>query len=194
MDNCENCPFSKKHCQKPKNIHVKQNINGEVSEYHCCEDCSSQIIPNMPIHIMTPVMPMMLPGFSMMPVVSIQPMIATLMSNFQKLQKMEEDADPALGVHCPGCGATISDLRNIGRFGCAECYQTFKDQIEILLPQAHAGATRHCGKRPKCSVDALKKEMQKAVSEERYEDAAKFRDRIKELEKLANGDNIKTPN
>ncbi len=188
------CPFSKKPCDKNKCVHVKQVINGNVSEFWCCHDCANQIIVS-PTDIMMPKLPgfvaMPLPVMQIMP--QIMPLANALLHNFHKLQTMEREAEPIAEPRCEGCGASLTDVQSVGRFGCPKCYESFREQVDCILPQAHAGATKHVGKRPKCSIEALKNEMQKAVDEERYEDAAKFRDRIRELEKGVQGDNLKTP-
>jgi len=93
-------------------------------------------------------------------------------------------------VKCPACGFDYSDFKKAGRFGCAECYTAFEAQLIPLLRQIH-GSTQHDGKAPsqvgpkaimrKELID-LKEELSNAINDERYEDAARIRDRIKALE------------
>ncbi len=47
---------------------------------------------------------------------------------------------------CPTCHATLSDFRESGRLGCAECYRTFEGSLRDLLRRLH-GSSRHVGKR-----------------------------------------------
>jgi protein arginine kinase activator len=54
---------------------------------------------------------------------------------------------------CPSCGFTAAQLKKIGRMGCPECYDTFRDGIEGLLRGMHKG-TRHVGKRPSAIISA----------------------------------------
>lgn len=93
-------------------------------------------------------------------------------------------------VKCPACGFDYSDFKKAGRFGCSECYTAFEAQLIPLLRQIH-GSTQHDGKAPsqvgpkavmrKELID-LKEELSKAIQDERYEDAARIRDQIKNLE------------
>ena len=93
-------------------------------------------------------------------------------------------------VKCPACGFDYSDFKKSGRFGCADCYMAFETQLIPLLRQIH-GSTQHEGKSPeklgpkaiiRQELMDLKEELSRAVSEERYEDAAQIRDRVKRLE------------
>jgi protein arginine kinase activator len=54
---------------------------------------------------------------------------------------------------CPSCGFTAAQLKKIGRMGCPECYDTFREGIEGLLRGMHKG-TRHVGKRPSAIITA----------------------------------------
>jgi protein arginine kinase activator len=94
-------------------------------------------------------------------------------------------------VHCSLCGYAYSSFRQIGRFGCPECYQSFRSQILPLLRQIH-GSTTHRGKSPeqlgpqaelKRELVRLKEELARLVELEEYEKAAEVRDKIKEMEK-----------
>jgi protein arginine kinase activator len=100
------------------------------------------------------------------------------------------------GVRCPACGFSQADFKKTGRLGCAECWNTFEPQIEPLLKAMHKGE-RHVGKVPTKAahtqilsekIKLLTDELQKAVSEEKYEDAAEIRDKIRDIEtKLKSG-------
>ena len=112
-------------------------------------------------------------------------------------------------LQCRNCGTTFDDFLNSGIFGCDECYDTFEDRIEPLLRKIQ-GANKHVGRgyrsddptskvnknkdktsnkeenkedKNKIKLDKLQKDLQKAIKDERYEDAAKIRDEIKEIEK-----------
>ena len=94
-------------------------------------------------------------------------------------------------LKCPKCGLTYEDFKKVGRLGCGECYNAFKEALVPLLKRIH-GSTQHCGKSPKKiakivktknELDVLKEKLQKAVQKEDFEEAAKVRDKIKEIEK-----------
>ncbi len=92
---------------------------------------------------------------------------------------------------CQRCGYTYEDFKKNGRLGCAKCYQTFSEELYPLINKIH-GSTEHIGKYPqkqmkikkkKDEISILKKRLAKLVQEERYEEAAIVRDKIKEIEK-----------
>ena len=103
---------------------------------------------------------------------------------------------------CKSCGTTFDNFVNSGEFGCSSCYDLFEDRITPILRNLQ-GATRHAGrgyraikpstgdektsakktvKKEESQIEKLQKDLQKAIKDERYEDAAKIRDEIKKLE------------
>jgi protein arginine kinase activator len=106
-----------------------------------------------------------------------------------------EDSDPparsgAGGLGCPVCGFTQHDFKKAGRLGCAACYGTFRVEIDNLLKTIHKGV-RHVGKVPtQAAVTAsmahgrledLRRDLNRAVGEENFEEAARLRDEINHL-------------
>mgnify|MGYP002547266479 CR=1 FL=1 len=94
-----------------------------------------------------------------------------------------------------------------GLLGCENCYNVFSNKIDSLLKNIH-GSNRHVGRISKfiensnnlgdfkpvekkiktnkteraSKIEELKEKLNKAIKEERYEDAAKIRDEIKKEE------------
>jgi protein arginine kinase activator len=103
----------------------------------------------------------------------------------------QEGEEPgALQHECSVCGIKFVDFRNTGRLGCPHDYQEFREELTPLLENIH-GETRHCGKTPRrlpqnkqtqSELIQLRKQLLSAVSREAYEEAAKLRDRIRQLE------------
>lgn len=96
------------------------------------------------------------------------------------------------GATCGGCGATLQDIRQTGRLGCAECYRVFDGALRDLLRRLH-GATVHLGERyaapgavPSAArgeeVAALREQLRLAVETENFELAAELRDRLRAAE------------
>jgi protein arginine kinase activator len=94
------------------------------------------------------------------------------------------------GRECPHCGMKFVDFRNSGRLGCPHDYHEFREELTQLLENIH-GETRHCGKVPRrlpqskqtqSELVQLRKALQQAVTREAYEDAARIRDRIRQIE------------
>ncbi len=94
-------------------------------------------------------------------------------------------------LRCPHCGIAFEEFRTKGRFGCPRDYEVFAERLNPLLDKIH-GAHRHTGRLPRGRVTvetewadrllALRRELQDAVRTESYEDAARIRDAIRELE------------
>ncbi|MEX2580174.1 MAG: UvrB/UvrC motif-containing protein [Verrucomicrobiales bacterium] len=125
------------------------------------------------------------------------------------LEGMGEEAKTETAVAtddltCGSCGFTQTDFKKTGRFGCAECYHVFDEGLEGLLEAMHKH-THHVGKVPSTfpelpqrneeerpneemesspldKLSELKKALSKSVDEEDYEEAARLRDAISQLE------------
>jgi protein arginine kinase activator len=81
-------------------------------------------------------------------------------------------------LRCPHCGITFDEFRTKGRFGCPRDYEVFEARLNPLLDKIH-GSHRHTGRLPRLK---LRRELQEAVKREEYENAARLRDRIREIE------------
>ena len=98
-------------------------------------------------------------------------------------------SDELSRLKCPACGIRYMEFRNSGRLGCPYDYEEFREELVPLLESIH-GETRHCGKTPRRSQNKeaqseliqLRKQLQQAVTREAYEEAARLRDRIRQLE------------
>jgi len=92
---------------------------------------------------------------------------------------------------CRGCRMTIADFKVKGRLGCPRCYETFHDELVPLLQRVHE-ATSHRGRMPSRTAtieggapDALadlRRRLDDAIRNERYEDAARLRDELRKAE------------
>ena len=106
-------------------------------------------------------------------------------------------------LKCDNCGMTYDEFMKEGKFGCSNCYSIFDSKIEPILKRIH-GESKYLGRKgkvPKLTVNKkeepveevkndkendiaeLKKELKKLIKEEKYEEAAVLRDKIKDLEK-----------
>ena len=94
---------------------------------------------------------------------------------------------------CPVCKTSLREFKSSGKLGCPNCYDMFRDEISSVLKriapyETHKQETIKTikTKPQKLSKDeqikALREEMKQAVSEERYEDAAKIKKQITKLE------------
>ena len=155
---CDNCS------EKPATIHVIKLINGHKEEINLCEECAKKM--SIPIKNFT-----------------IQELLGGMLGGNQVENKPEPGA-------CPTCHFEYSQIQNNGRLGCPDCYTQFRQPLTQVLRRVH-GSTTHEGKVPKRTqsalvevrrLNALRQEMNEAVSTENFERAAQIRDEIKLLQ------------
>lgn len=155
-------------CKKPCSVFFTQIVNGEAGKVSMCGDC---------------------------------PMAKSLQDPAQlgllsQLIGPTKTAPVAAGEKCPVCGFTPGDFKKLNRLGCPHCYEYLSgflgDLIRHVQPQAE-----HHGKAPHhhegtLALSRLKNariELESAVSREKFEDAARLRDEIRELEKKIESEN-----
>ncbi|MBV9867743.1 MAG: UvrB/UvrC motif-containing protein [Abitibacteriaceae bacterium] len=102
---------------------------------------------------------------------------------------------PIPTVRCSKCSTTWDRLRQDGRVGCSHCYIVFEEQLRDVMNRVQRAA-EHTGKHPRTAekrrrrlehlrarrdhrLEMLNRRLQEAVAAEKYEDAAKLRDKIK---------------
>jgi len=165
--NCQECN------QRPATIHLTQMFNGKKEETHLCEYCAAK----------KGAMLFNADEFS----------IPNLLGSFLGYQvnlpgAKEAQTPPNI---CTSCGSCFADITKTGKLGCADCYNTFVQELEPTLRRIH-GNSQHIGKIPargggkvliKKQIEKLKEQLQEAVASEKYELAAEIRDSIKNIEK-----------
>lgn len=89
---------------------------------------------------------------------------------------------------CPNCKTRLSEFLKTHYVGCPDCYTAFASAIAAMLPQIQGGTHHvprgHMGNAVKTKEDTvreLKREMQKASDEMRYDDAAKIYNKLKDM-------------
>jgi protein arginine kinase activator len=158
-------------------VHLTEIIDDQMSELHLCEECARKKSTQM----------------------EQQFGLADLLAGLAEFEKPTQEKE-IISLKCPSCGLTYQDFKKIGRLGCGECYTTFKKFLGPLLKRIH-GSCIHNGKYPpsrmlrprKKKMDAdiagqtdtqgLRQKLAKAIEMEAYEEAARIRDQIKELQK-----------
>jgi protein arginine kinase activator len=177
---CDNCK------ENQANVKYTQIINGKKQEMNLCEECSQKLgITNMNFE-----MPITFSSFFGDFFKEFEN------SSFMPMLKSKEE------LKCKNCGLTFEEFMNNGKFGCANCYDAFQSEIDPILKKIQ-GSNRHIGrlgevkkaeklnitntpdeqeKEQKSETQELKEELKKAVQEENYEEAARIRDKIKEIE------------
>ena len=91
---------------------------------------------------------------------------------------------------CDRCGMSFLEFRHGGLLGCPHDYEAFTAALNPLLERAQEGASHHVGKVPthaggdekrQGELLRLRAELKEAVRREEYEQAARIRDKIKEM-------------
>ena len=94
------------------------------------------------------------------------------------------------GPECPSCGLTFPKFLDIGKFGCADCYDTFRGNLPHVFGKLHNGHSTHTGKIPvsfneiyavKKKIEEIRVKMKEAVEAEHFEEAAALRDEANTL-------------
>lgn len=154
-------------CAKAATLHITEVVSDDqFEELHLCEECANKYLYE----------PQQQGGLS---------------KGGDAGQAEESDEASALNQReCPNCGIKFVEFRNSGRLGCPHDYQEFREELSALLENIH-GETKHCGKTPRrlpqnkqtqSELIQLRKQLQQAVNKEAYEEAARLRDKIRQLE------------
>ena len=147
-------------------FHLTQVIEGKVQKVDLCEACAkAKGVTDSA-------------GFS----------LADLVVGLGASKEIER-ASTGAATQCPDCGFTQTDFKKTGRLGCPTCWTTFEAGLAVLLKTIHKGE-QHIGKVPARAVktiqatekiETLEAALKKAITDERFEDAAALRDRIQAL-------------
>lgn len=155
---CEKCS------KRNATYHMTAIENNKKTESHLCEECAKGAGV----------------GFK------FGPSVSDLLGGLGK-----KSVGSGSGKKCASCGNTLAQIQQSGRVGCANDYEVFAEEMKAILQHIH-GSTTHAGKVPgrpapdrRMILDAelakIKKELDVIVKAEKYEEAAKIRDRIKEI-------------
>lgn len=176
---CERCK------KKKATIHLTEILKNIKSEVHLCDECAKSIGLNAKLSKIS---------------LSVQDMLTFI--DYNEPEKKEIVLNKSI---CPNCGMTSEEYIKNGILGCSECYFTIEKNNSKLFEKINK---RHIGKKPinyienknnntkaigdnniiykhfEENIVNLHKKLNEAVTEERYEDAAVIRDKIKEKEKI----------
>jgi protein arginine kinase activator len=166
---CQNCE------KRKATVHLTKIINGKKTEVYLCENCAAEKSDlDFPFEGKFP----------------LQQFFSSIIGMLPPGEELLHSL-PGGGLQCPDCGLTYDQFGQIGRFGCAECYKSYGENLIPLLRRLH-GNQRHIGKIParvghflkqKKEIENLRIELQKKIEEEAFEEAAHLRDEIRRLEK-----------
>ncbi len=183
---CQNCG------ENEANFRYTEIINGVKKEIALCEECKQKLG---------------LQGLDFNIPINFSSFFGDFLNEYDDSSLFPMLTKPKQ-LKCDNCGMTYDEFMKDGKFGCSNCYNIFDSKIEPILKRIH-GESKYLGRKgklPKMSeniteedephystskaepnnesdITELKKELKKLIKEERYEEAAVLRDKIKELEK-----------
>lgn len=163
-------------CNKvPATVHVIRIQNNKVIEVHYCAQCN-----------------LLKSNFNQEnSKLSILGDIYNQLMNTENLNADIPSDNSTRNKACLVCGLTYEKFKEIGKLGCPDCFQTFKDTLVYLLRRMH-GSIQHIGKNPAQVSDLvfrnkqileLRQQLLYAIKSEDYEQAAKLRDLIQQTER-----------
>ncbi len=170
---CQNCN------KNEANAYIRKNINGKITEMHLCSECAEKLG--------------LMHDFTVENIFG-DTFFGNLLSAGLDSMNILSSVD-----RCEYCGSTFNDIVKSGLVGCAHCYDKFSDKLEDSIAKIH-GKTSHIGKNisyteekeednieqnksEKDELTSLKEELNAAIEDQRFEDAAILRDKIKALSK-----------
>jgi protein arginine kinase activator len=154
-------------CHNAATLHITEILGEEkFEELHLCEQCANKYLQDQ------------------------QPDKGGGSKGSEEAATEGDEGGALSQQECPHCGLKFLEFRNSGRLGCPDDYQVFREELMPLLESIH-GETRHCGKMPRrlphnkqmqSELIQLRNRLKQAIGKEDYEEAARLRDRIRQLE------------
>ncbi len=156
-------------------IHLTEIVNHQMIEIHLCDPCAQEKGTDFKTHFQAPDL-----------------------TSMMGMEKIIKPAEKRPAGRCPECGLTYEEFGKTGRLGCAFCYEAFGKLLLPLLKRVQR-TTHHVGKVPS-KIDAparsaapakpavpsdlkiLQDRLRKSIQMEAFEEAARIRDEIRQLE------------
>ena len=195
---CQNCN------KKVATVFISTIVNGQNSQMYLCTDCAKEFHDSM-----NPDMKIPFPINDILSNMSFdENTVNDLIEGLKEMeisgelkgmleqehvvegQQEEGNNDKKADITCSVCNTSFEDYKKTGKLGCSRCYSTFEKQLKPIIEGIY-GYSEHIGKFPKNefkdvqairAVEHLKQQLNIAIQEEEYEQAAKLRDEILELE------------
>lgn len=186
--------------KKVATVFISTIVNGKNTQMYLCTDCAKELHDNMNPDIKIP--------FPINDILTNMELNEDTINEWiNKFKDMEDKGqidelvqheNPETLQHnnqheditCNFCNTSFDEYKKTGKLGCGKCYSTFRKQLKPIIEGIY-GYSEHIGKFPKNefkdteivkTVEQLKEKLNMAIQEEEYEQAAKLRDEILQLE------------
>lgn len=155
--------------ERAATFHSIQKINGVKTERHLCAECQKKHSGNFM-------------GSEIFKLSGLGSLFGNLGGFFDEPRLQTRD-----DYICSACGTTGEEFLRTGFVGCSQCYKEFAPLIMPVIKRIQ-GDVSHVGKVPlgvensvSAEYDRLKKDLEKAIELEEYEQASIIRDRMRQL-------------
>ena len=186
--------------KKVATVFISTIVNGKNTQMYLCTDCAKELQDNMNPDIKIP--------FSINDILTNMELnedtINEWLDEFKEMEnkgqaeELMQHENPGIlqndnqheDITCNFCNTSFNEYKKTGKLGCGKCYSTFRKQLKPIIEGIY-GYSEHIGKFPKNeskdteivrTVEQLKEKLNMAIQEEEYEQAAKLRDEILQLE------------
>lgn len=186
--------------KKVATVFISTIVNGKNTQMYLCTDCAKELHDNMNPDIKIP-----FPINDILTNMELsEDTINEWINEFKDMEdkgqidELVQHENPETLQHnnqheditCNFCNTSFDEYKKTGKLGCGKCYSTFRKQLKPIIEGIY-GYLEHIGKFPKNefkdteivkTVEQLKEKLNMAIQEEEYEQAAKLRDEILQLE------------
>ena len=186
--------------KKVATVFISTIVNGKNTQMYLCTDCAKELHDNMNPDIKIP-----FPINDILTNMELsEDTINEWINEFKDMEdkgqidELVQHENPETLQHnnqheditCNFCNTSFDEYKKTGKLGCGKCYSTFRKQLKPIIEWIY-GYSEHIGKFPKNefkdteivkTVEQLKEKLNMAIQEEEYEQAAKLRDEILQLE------------
>ena len=186
--------------KKVATVFISTIVNGKNTQMYLCTDCAKELHDNMNPDIKIPFPINDILTNMLLSEDTINEWINEFkdMEDKGQIEELVQHENPETLQHnnqheditCNFCNTSFDEYKKTGKLGCGKCYSTFRKQLKPIIEGIY-GYSEHIGKFPKNefkdteivkTVEQLKEKLNMAIQEEEYEQAAKLRDEILQLE------------
>lgn len=171
---CEQCG------EEAASVHLLRVVDGEITHTHLCPACAESVAEEIE-------------GLAL--VLAVPSTLRQLGRDTVRDEPSDLKPGGSAESFCAVCGTTLTDLKESGLVGCANCYRVFAEYLDASLADG-GECTEHLGKIPhrgpetdmlRHEILRLERMLHELVACERFEEAAGVRDRLAELDQRMEG-------
>lgn len=158
-------------------MQLTQILNGKVTELILCEDCARKkgLFDPQSLSFAEQFFP---EEFKKKVESLVKELAGTPQEDEERPHPLTMGSDAL--TRCPVCDFPLQIYRKTGRFGCPDCYNVFAEELRMEQVEDETVPVV-ADESPALTRKKLERQLQVAIEQEDYENAAKLRDMLKEL-------------